>query len=530
VRHVNVYDSVPPPQHNSPMENDAMENDARLGTLVNAACEQPNLPTRTDGATPDVATHNGQTDPPMPTDGARHNDSIVTKDNLESAQQHCSHSTSSSTPTAKPTKTISCNRRINNVETRVNERCSKTPVVYSTKKLHYCEEHNVARLANNRANYLRSKNVKVKEEEDTNTEHTKVVPPSSMSMLCAVSEDGFFLDIFPKSHRQSYFKNNDENNPIHFSASERIHVPQTYMILLHKFLFHCGSAVPDNGKDQTRQQRLFAYVTTEFLKTTAQGEQEYKNLMSKNRTSDIPTVRDVHRKPYLFCCKQNSKTWLCDSCDKDKVMSREKLPNPQNTTEWDKTVPGTVVAGDMKKLGYVIIRTSLTKLECPYILAMESSMSDWENISSKGNQDCDGTCQRQQFALEKSQVKKGIKNVCAIPFVMLRKDILKMDPSMAKAGYWTQGFEHKKMLRNLGPCPKQYPHADYDFLPVRFRRKKDAKRKPEAINKVSKRTKEETKRKQEASKNVSKRIDKETNRKQEASKNGSKKSKKNEKA
>eukprot|EP00978_Attheya_sp_CCMP212_P037749 scaffold181002_cov31-Attheya_sp.AAC.1 len=99
-------------------------------------------------------------------------------------------------------------------------------------------------------------------------------------------------------------------------------------------------------------------------------------------------------------------------------MSREKQTNRQITTEWDKTVPGTV-------------RTSLTKQECPYLLAMESSMTGWENISSKGKQQCLATCKQEQFALDNSRLK-GIKNVFALPFFKLRKDIVKMDRSMSK--------------------------------------------------------------------------------------------------
>eukprot|EP00978_Attheya_sp_CCMP212_P023921 scaffold74240_cov37-Attheya_sp.AAC.2 len=68
----------------------------------------------------------------------------------------------------------------------------------------------------------------------------------------------------------------------------------------------------------------------------------------------------------------------------------------------------------MKKLGYVIERASLTKQECPYLLAMESSMTGWQNISSKGKQPCIANCEQQQFALEKSQLK-GIQNVFVIP-------------------------------------------------------------------------------------------------------------------
>eukprot|EP00978_Attheya_sp_CCMP212_P037069 scaffold172333_cov106-Attheya_sp.AAC.1 len=64
-----------------------------------------------------------------------------------------------------------------------------------------------------------------------------------------------------------------------------------------------------------------------------------------------------------------------------------------------------------------------------------------------------------------------------------------MDRSMAKAGYWTQVFEHRKMLRNLGPCPKQYPHADYKFLSVRFRTREDANQEGDASDKASKKSK-----------------------------------------
>ena len=54
----------------------------------------------------------------------------------------------------------------------------------------------------------------------------------------------------------------------------------------------------------------------------------------------------------------------------------------------------------MKRLGYVIMRTSLTKVECPYLLAAEINRKSWKNISSKGEQTCDTGSERQQFNLE----------------------------------------------------------------------------------------------------------------------------------
>eukprot|EP00978_Attheya_sp_CCMP212_P022394 scaffold66797_cov61-Attheya_sp.AAC.1 len=128
-----------------------MDADTMLGALVDVACVRSNLP-----MTNDVATHHDsivsednleseRSNHQTTKDVATHDDSIVTEDNLESAHQQCSHSTSSSTRTANATETISCNRKINNVESGRSERCGKTPVVVRTKTMQYCEEHNNAR-------------------------------------------------------------------------------------------------------------------------------------------------------------------------------------------------------------------------------------------------------------------------------------------------------------------------------------------------------------------------------------------------
>eukprot|EP00978_Attheya_sp_CCMP212_P019474 scaffold54630_cov29-Attheya_sp.AAC.1 len=43
------------------------------------------------------------------------------------------------------------------------------------------------------------------------------------------------------------------------------------------------------------------------------------------------------------------------------------------------------------------------------------------------------------------------------------KDILKVNPSFEKEGKWTQQFEHKKVIQNVGSCRQQYPHAYYAY-------------------------------------------------------------------
>jgi hypothetical protein len=376
-------------------------------------------------------------------------------------RQENSHSSSSATLP----KSMTCNRWFFNVDTEEKERCGKWPIVLNAKKQHYCKEHSQQRCVSQKRNRIVRKEEK---EEAATKSKTKTIVPSSMSLLCAISEDGFFLDIFPGSHLNSFFKGNSQTDPIHFSSSQRIHVPQTYMILFHKFFFHCGSAAPENEQKKTGQHRLFAYVNTVFLETDAMKELEYKELRSQHRSSDIPDAGVVCSKPYIFCCSQMSRKWLCSKCDEEKVIQRENNANFQTTTEWDRTVPGTVVAGNMKQLGYVILRTSITKDECPYLLAMEKEMSDsnWDNISSSGKQNSKAT--REQYPLE-DKGSNIVKEVFKIPFFKLRKDILKMDKSLGRPGYWTQGFLHKKLLRNNGPVPKQYPHCDYNFSVVRFR-------------------------------------------------------------
>eukprot|EP00978_Attheya_sp_CCMP212_P033811 scaffold138503_cov34-Attheya_sp.AAC.1 len=248
--------------------------------------------------------------------------SPVNQDSLLSRQEY-SQSTSSSTHTTmsalQAKKELSCNRRIHNVDNETTETCGKRTVVLHLGKQQYCSEHKEERNAKQRNNYQK----KVKEEM---TKNNKVFVPFSMSLLCAVSEDGFFLNIYPGSHKKSYFKDNDFDHPLHFSASERIHVPHTYMILFHIFFIHGGSAVPQNGNTQIGQQRLFAYyVNTAFLKTAAADKPDYKEMISKNRGSDIPDPSTVQIKPYILCCPRGSKKWLCQEVMKKKYCQEKTI-------------------------------------------------------------------------------------------------------------------------------------------------------------------------------------------------------------
>eukprot|EP00978_Attheya_sp_CCMP212_P028383 scaffold97849_cov31-Attheya_sp.AAC.1 len=117
--------SVPQPQHNSQMD-----------ALIEAASQRRNLLTTTDGEekhddslVTDDNLESQRSNNPTGTVVETHDDSIGTEDNLESAQQQCSHSTSSSTPTAKATETLlSCNRRVHNIDSGQRERCGKMPV------------------------------------------------------------------------------------------------------------------------------------------------------------------------------------------------------------------------------------------------------------------------------------------------------------------------------------------------------------------------------------------------------------------
>jgi hypothetical protein len=60
--------------------------------------------------------------------------------------------------------------------------------------------------------------------------------PPSKSVICALSNDGFYIDIFTGSHQDQYVQekiSTKEKN--HFSDSEREFVPQTYAVLFHKW-------------------------------------------------------------------------------------------------------------------------------------------------------------------------------------------------------------------------------------------------------------------------------------------------------
>ena len=358
-----------------------------------------------------------------------------------------------------------CNRRVFNVETNKRERCGRTPVVVKCKKQWLCGMHRDER--NNKArqsNYNRRLKKQNAVGDSQSMKSLPATPPDSMSLLCAITDDGFFLDVWPSTHIMQD-KKHEENHVIHHGSMRRLHVPQTYMILFHKFLLHGGSANTTNECGKTGQQRLFSYVTTNFDKDV-----EYIQ-----KTSDIPEPRFSYH--YKMCVAYEKATWNCGESDcktNHYKMNLFKPTDPNILKEWDKTIPGTVVDGDMDKLGYMIVRTSITKGECPYLLHMERTlkMNDWTNISSTGGQPLLKKASRQQCEVtivkrtvresEVDTVKKLTLQLYDMAFSKLEKDLLLVNRNFKREGFWTQQLVHRKILRNIGQIVRQRPHTDYN--------------------------------------------------------------------
>jgi hypothetical protein len=371
---------------------------------------------------------------------------------------------------------IPCNRMVNNVDTNKRERCGIKPVKFKSGKYHYCLMHTEER---NRRQRQRHHNKNLKEDRNE-------TPPSSMSLLCAISDDGFFLDVFPGSHKVTV-GNGDVTTPIHHGSLKRVHVPQTYMILFHKHLLHGGSAALSNDDGETGQQRLFAYVTTHFIRPPpGQNDKNYANLISKMRSTDIPQVEATFRSHDL-CVGMNETPWQCseEQCV-GRNLETSKSTEPFLVNEWNKAVPGTVVDGNMDKLGYSIVRTSISTEECPYLLLMQKYIqmsSGWQSIKRTGKQPLTKNPKRQQFGLEmktkpppstsnrmkrkqtpdsNEPMKKVVMKMYDIAFKKLERNVISVDANFEKNGVWTLNLEHKKILRNVGKIPRQFPHVDYD--------------------------------------------------------------------
>eukprot|EP00978_Attheya_sp_CCMP212_P032881 scaffold130241_cov65-Attheya_sp.AAC.7 len=183
---------------------------------------------------------------------------------------------------------MTCNKRIFNTETGRSETCCKTPVVMFYMKNHYCREHRDLRRTEINAKNEAKK--KAKEERSLSNAHP------SMSVICALSD-------------------ND---------SERVHVPQTYAILFHKWFYHCGSAAPSNLLDAHCQLRLFAYVSTSFSQESGSTKIEPKRLRSQVPTSNIPDGTFTYVNESVMCMDEMEEVWLCDKCDGEKVKTRER--------------------------------------------------------------------------------------------------------------------------------------------------------------------------------------------------------------
>jgi hypothetical protein len=367
---------------------------------------------------------------------------------------------------------LSCNRRIriNNSSTK-KRKCGRQPVVMHHQKQKYCEFHHKEYKEWRKAQYQNSK-----ENMKENTGADKGYIPS-MSMLCALSDDGFYLDIIPGSHK----RNDVQPLKMHCSDLDHIHVPQTYFVLFNKWCYHGGSEYLHNLPEVSSQQRLFAYMTTR--KTSHVGA-------DTTLDSDKPQP-DVTFSPRDFLCVSRScKTWKCASgCDENKlkIKATEKEINITAPQLWDQSLPGTIVAGNLEKVGYVIIRSSIVKEECEIMLDLEEYLTEpWDDITGYGGLPKIKKGRREQFPLDRLEIQpakpsKGKKKKEEIPkmlesstlrqpceklfnrfFNKLMKDIVLTFPSFAIDGKCSQEFTHKKVLRNMGKTRQQYPHCDYE--------------------------------------------------------------------
>jgi hypothetical protein len=84
----------------------------------------------------------------------------------------------------------SCNKRIFNIETGESETCGKKPVIMIYSKQFHCREHRDLRRNEINAKNQVAKLITTKKESISNAH-------PSMSVIWALSEDGFYLDISP---------------------------------------------------------------------------------------------------------------------------------------------------------------------------------------------------------------------------------------------------------------------------------------------------------------------------------------------
>ena len=109
--------------------------------------------------------------------------------------------------------------------------------------------------------------------------------------------------------------------------------------------------------------------------------------------------------------------------------------------------------------------------------------SGWQSIKRTGKQPLTKNPKRQQFGLEmktkpppstsnrmkrkqtpdsNEPMKKVVMKMYDIAFKKLERNVISVDANFEKNGVWTLNLEHKKILRNVGKIPRQFPHVDYD--------------------------------------------------------------------
>jgi hypothetical protein len=72
-------------------------------------------------------------------------------------------------------------------------------------------------------------------------------------------------------------------------------------------------------------------------------------------------------------------------------------------------------------------------------------------------------------------MKKVVMKMYDIAFKKLERNVISVDTNFEKIGVWTLNLEHKKILRNVGKIPRQFPHVDYDTSEKRSCKGTDSK-------------------------------------------------------
>ena len=291
--------------------------------------------------------------------------------------------------------------------------------------------------------------------------HPKIPRSTSYSMIAATDEDGFYLNVFPYSHRF-----NPKDSQFHMFQMVKLYIPRNCFIIFNSRLLHGGAASREykNGKTMP-DTRVFSYILPKDDKDN--GRKSEDNKFPDHRSVYYP--KDAHHCGYL-----NGVQEYCSRCslrgfDEHNFYTIDVTvlyPKGYKTIK-DEIDVGQVIFGELHPMGFSIVHgPKVTKPLRDKIKGLSDAFKTrWSGLTSQHGRVLVVPPAESGNALVDYENKHypGVNN-----FASYLDSILSICKGITNSKKDIYLYKHN-IIFNRSPVPQQTVHYDYRITGVDYK-------------------------------------------------------------